>query len=54
MRWSSLTHERVTCVTGGASGSKLNQQGIYGDEKEGQKLYEQARDDLNSMLELNS
>ena len=24
----------------------LNQQGIYGDEKEGQKLYEPARDDL--------
>ena len=24
----------------------LNQQGIYGDEKEGQKLYEQARNDL--------
>ncbi len=23
----------------------LNQQGMYGDEKEGQKLYEQARDD---------
>jgi hypothetical protein len=24
----------------------LNQQGIYGDEKEGQKMYEQARNDL--------
>ena len=24
----------------------LNEQGIYGDEKEGQKLYEQARGEL--------
>ena len=24
----------------------LNQQGIYGDKKEGQKLYEQAQNDL--------